>query len=127
MDGGDHTEALWFGVWQEEQHDFLAGAEPSAVTLRSAWIRYVEHPPAEPLPLERAFGLTRAGARAFRARGCATDVDVLILLMREARTLEALEAWLRGAGASPVGGPARMLARAANARLGGLAFYSVVG
>lgn len=69
--------------------------------------------------------LTDAGVRGLCARGCATDVDVLVLLMREASGVDAIARWLRAHGAAEAGatGPsvleaAWLLARAANALVG---------
>lgn len=81
--------------------------------------------------------LTEAGARAFEAEGCRHDVDVLVLLMREARDVDAVGRWLRARGASDDGAAADapsvadaawLLARAANALVGcpfykGVPFY----
>ena len=57
--------------------------------------------------------LTDAGARALRALGCATDVDVLVLLMREARSVDAIARWLRAHGAAEAGATGPCLAEAA--------------
>ena len=83
---------MWFEDWVIERPS-SPGPNPTSITYESAW-EHESYRRDAPYPLEDSFGLTEVGRKGFALLGCRHDVDLLVMIMSEARTVDSIEAWL---------------------------------